>query len=67
MMTYKNIFILLILLSSNFSISQESTPESSVANDRELLEEAISLEASSEIASSNNSLSFATDDSGVDS
>jgi hypothetical protein len=47
MMTYKNIFILLVLLSSNFSISQESTPESSVANDRELLEEAISLEASS--------------------
>ena len=46
-MTYKNIFILLVLLSSNFSISQESTPESSVANDRELLEEAISLEASS--------------------
>jgi len=46
-MAFKNIFILLVLLSSNFSISQESTPESSVANDRELLEEAISLEASS--------------------
>ena len=44
---YKNTFVFLVLLTSNFLISQESTSDSSVTNDRELLEEAISLEASS--------------------